>query len=104
MGDFAKIFEQAALQTDVFDDQNFFDLMQSYRIAPMERQDLVIRRYEKAKTYIREQLKETSAKFLEWVFEEGYQPYDSTDTWIGNSMPPVKIYSTKELVEKFLKK
>lgn len=41
---------------DVLDDQEFYDLMQTYRHAPMSSQDAVVEAYEAVKCFIREKV------------------------------------------------
>lgn len=47
------------------DDQEFFNLMQNYRITDPSNQDKVVQRFEDVKTFVRENIIENATELLE---------------------------------------
>jgi len=52
---------------DIFDEQEFYDLMQTYRHTKMTEQDNVVLAFEEVKTFIREQMEQDSTDFGLWL-------------------------------------
>lgn len=67
-------------QVDALESQNFFDLMQQYRIAPMENQERVIDCYNAVKEYLRRENKELKEQLRFWEADRNHFK-KSSDDW-----------------------
>jgi len=50
------------MKKDILETQEFYDLMQAYRMMPITRQELVIKAYENVKKFIRKNYNERTGK------------------------------------------
>ncbi len=52
---------------DNFDNKEFYELMQSYRHSKIGSQSKVVESFEEVKTFIRDEVEETSKNFALWI-------------------------------------
>lgn len=71
---------------DIFDDQEFYELMQNYRHTRMVDQDNVVLAFGEVKTFIREQMEQDSIDF---------------GIWLGNNLKKNKGKNIDELYKDF---